>query len=87
MTVSHFENTLRIAIKSWARTRAREMSDKALKVPDMEQFLAELLEDALLTFKDTYTKAYNEYLGHLEALLDDAVKLKPAAPFLAERKL
>jgi hypothetical protein len=73
---SPWSDHMNIAIKCWSQARARELSDKALKVSVrnhryMEHFLAEVLTDALMTFNETYNKAYEQHVQQLERLLTD----------------
>ena len=48
----------------------------------MEQFLAELLTDALLTFDESYQKCYNDHILQLERLLEDALGVRLAPPLI-----
>jgi hypothetical protein len=83
---SPWTSHLRIAIKVWARERARQLSEKALKVParnqDMEYFLTELLTDALLTFNETYNAAYDEQIHRLERMLEEKQNFSLPQPIL-----
>ena len=81
--ISPWSNHLRIAIRSWSLSRAREVSDAARKAPDLECFLAELLTDALLTFNDDYEKCYTDHIHQLERLLHDALVIKLSPPIMS----
>ena len=72
LTRNTWSDHVQIAIKTWSRTKARDLADKALKVPpqEMEQFLAEVLVDALLTYNDTYLVAYNQHVHQMERMME-----------------
>lgn len=73
MLESPWSNHIRIAIRCWARDWARFVRDKVLKIPptEMEDFIAELLTDALTTFDGEYNSACNEYICQLERFVED----------------
>lgn len=79
---SMFENNLDIAIRCWARNRARQVKDAANRITpeDMEYFIANLLTDALKTFNEEYNRTSGEYILHLESVAKEALTLKPIAP-------
>lgn len=81
MQESPWSNHLKIAIRCWSLERARQMAENAIRVPpelsSMEQFLAELLTNALLEFNETYNKASNEQIESLMRMTEDALALKP----------
>ena len=71
----------RIAIRVWSLDRARKMAAMGYQASlqgEMENFLAELLSDALQTFNDDYNDAYNQHVAQMERLLNDALAVKPA---------
>jgi hypothetical protein len=86
MMESPWSSHLKIAIKVWARERARQLSERALKVParnqDMEYFLTELLTDALLTFNETYNAASDEQINRLERMLEEKQNFALPQPIL-----
>ena len=85
---SPWTDDMRIAIRAWSRVRARQMAPKAAKVmchvciTEMEDFLDNLLTDALQTFNDDYNAAYNQHVAQLERLLNDALGIKLAQPIV-----
>ena len=90
MTNSPWSDHLKITIQCWSRERARQLSDKALKVSirdhrDIEHFLTEVLTDALLTFNETYNKASEEYVNGIERLLADFRATLPSNPVILGR--
>lgn len=81
---SPWRDNFKIAIHCWARERARQVRDQARKVPEreLEQFLAELLNDTLLTFNDEYQRAYNGYVERMWWMLENSHLMTPPLPVL-----
>lgn len=88
MTSSPWDDHVKIAIRSWARIRAKEVTGEAQRIPllDMEYWLAELLTDALLTFNNDYNRAYNEHVHRLERLVEDAQNCSLPRPILIKKE-
>jgi hypothetical protein len=75
---------MQIAIRCWSRDRARQMTDKALKVPpdEMERFLTELLTDALLTYNESFNRCYSEHVEQLWRLLNEKQAMTSPPPLI-----
>jgi hypothetical protein len=82
---SPWSDHLKIAIRTWSLNRARQMSAKAAQEVlngNVEDFLVELLMDALLTFNEDYNRCYNEQIVRMEGLVRDAQMTKLPEPFV-----
>jgi hypothetical protein len=87
---SPWEDSIKTAIRAYSISRAKELIEgRTLPLPrndeELEQFLTEVLIDALQTFNADFNEAYNVHPRHVQQLLDDYAKAALPAPIVIQR--